>query len=202
MIPVMDINRLASPPSSGRVLVFKRSTAVESKRFNPFSDCSTAWALGFRCWPSLIAGLETSVLIDANGEIQIDWGSPGRVPLRPPVGMIAFRVWVHTHPDSKHIGAYRQKQPCNCGILSRALVLGAPGIKQSRNIGPENARPLAKKGHFNIGRRRVVAWDRWLEREVTPIEVVVTSNVRSPRDDEEKLKAHLAILRGQSKLKS
>ena len=25
---------------------------------------------------SLIAGLETSVLIDANGEIQIDWGSP------------------------------------------------------------------------------------------------------------------------------
>ena len=27
----------------------------------------------------------------------------------------------------------------------------------------------------------------------------MTSNVRSPRDDEEKLKAHLAILRGQSK---
>lgn len=27
----------------------------------------------------------------------------------------------------------------------------------------------------------------------------MTSNVRSPRDDEEKLKAYLAILRGQSK---
>ncbi|MBJ14583.1 MAG: hypothetical protein CMB70_04360 [Euryarchaeota archaeon] len=27
----------------------------------------------------------------------------------------------------------------------------------------------------------------------------MTSNVRSPRDDEEKIKAHLAILRGQSK---
>lgn len=27
----------------------------------------------------------------------------------------------------------------------------------------------------------------------------MTSNVRSPRDDEEKLKAHIAILRGQSK---
>ena len=27
----------------------------------------------------------------------------------------------------------------------------------------------------------------------------MTSNVRSPRDDEEKLKVHLAILRGQSK---
>ena len=27
----------------------------------------------------------------------------------------------------------------------------------------------------------------------------MTSNVRSPRDDEEKFKAHLAILRGQSK---
>tara|TARA_B100001287_G_scaffold247062_1_gene225433 strand:- start:71 stop:313 length:243 start_codon:yes stop_codon:yes gene_type:complete len=27
----------------------------------------------------------------------------------------------------------------------------------------------------------------------------LTSNVRSPRDDEEKIKAHLAILRGQSK---
>ena len=27
----------------------------------------------------------------------------------------------------------------------------------------------------------------------------MTSNVRSPKDDEEKMKAHLAILRGQSK---
>lgn len=27
----------------------------------------------------------------------------------------------------------------------------------------------------------------------------MTSNVRSPRDDEEELKAHIAILRGQSK---
>jgi hypothetical protein len=27
----------------------------------------------------------------------------------------------------------------------------------------------------------------------------LTSNVRSPKDDEEKMKAHLAILRGQSK---
>jgi len=27
----------------------------------------------------------------------------------------------------------------------------------------------------------------------------LTSNVRSPRDDEEELKAHIAILRGQSK---
>ena len=27
----------------------------------------------------------------------------------------------------------------------------------------------------------------------------MTSNVRSPRDDEEKLKVHIAILRGQSK---
>ena len=35
---------------------------------------------------SAVAGLETSVLIDAEGSVFIDWGSPGLVPLRAHVG--------------------------------------------------------------------------------------------------------------------
>ena len=46
---------------------------------------------------SLLAGLETSVLIDANDVVSVDWGSPGRVALAPPVGCVApFKVWTHT----------------------------------------------------------------------------------------------------------
>ena len=34
---------------------------------------------------SRLAGLETSVLIDAEDNVSVDWGSPGRVALAPPV---------------------------------------------------------------------------------------------------------------------
>ena len=48
---------------------------------------------------SRLAGLETSVLIDAEDNVSVDWGSPGRVALSPPVGCAApFKVWTHTHP--------------------------------------------------------------------------------------------------------
>ena len=48
---------------------------------------------------SVMAGLETSVLIDADDRVFIDWGTAGQVTLQPPVGgRLPFKLWVHTHP--------------------------------------------------------------------------------------------------------
>jgi hypothetical protein len=126
---------------------------------------------------SLIAGLETSVLIDANGAIQIDWGSPGRVPLRPPVGMMApFRLWVHTHPG---FHAYWSSTDRNSlavaqGILDRALVLGAPGVKESRNIGEEGStKRIGMIGPLSSWTdQEIVSWDHWLDSD-SQIEIKV-----------------------------
>ena len=49
---------------------------------------------------SVMAGLETSVLIDADEKIFIDWGTAGQVTLQPPVGgRIPFKLWAvsYTH---------------------------------------------------------------------------------------------------------
>lgn len=85
---------------------------------------------------SRLAGLETSVLIDAEDNVSVDWGSPGRVALAPPVGCAApFKVWTHTHPgfEAYWSGTDTNSLAIASGIVSKALVLGAPGIKQSRN---------------------------------------------------------------------
>ena len=85
---------------------------------------------------SRLAGLETSVLIDAEDNVSVDWGSPGRVALSPPVGCAApFKVWTHTHPgfDAYWSGTDTNSLAIASGIVSKALVLGAPGIKQSLN---------------------------------------------------------------------
>ena len=85
---------------------------------------------------SLLAGLETSVLIDAEDNVSIDWGSPGRVALAPPVGCAApFKVWTHTHPgfDAYWSGTDTNSLANGSSIVSRALVLGAPGMKQAVN---------------------------------------------------------------------
>lgn len=85
---------------------------------------------------SYLAGLETSVLIDAEDSVSIDWGSPGRVALSPPIGCAApFKVWTHTHPgfDAYWSGTDTNSLANGASIVSRALVLGAPGIKQALN---------------------------------------------------------------------
>lgn len=127
---------------------------------------------------SLIAGLETSVLIDANGEIQIDWGSPGRVPLRPPVGMMApFRLWVHTHPGfhSYWSSTDRNSLAIAQGILDRALVLGAPGVKESRNMVEEDStKRLGVVGPLSSwSDQDIVSWDHWLDQN-SKIKIEVT----------------------------
>jgi len=93
------------------------------------------------CWNAVYAlsaasGLETSVLIDAEGTVFIDWGSPGLVPVRMHVGALApFRVWTHTHP---RFGAYwsstdRESLGIATGIVRTALVLGRDGVKRAQN---------------------------------------------------------------------
>ena len=85
---------------------------------------------------SVIAGLETSVLIDADEKIFIDWGTAGQVTLQPPVGgRIPFKLWVHTHP---RFASYWSSTDTNSlslgtGILESAMVLGQPGPKHSSN---------------------------------------------------------------------
>ncbi|MBT61420.1 MAG: hypothetical protein CMA63_07725 [Euryarchaeota archaeon] len=85
---------------------------------------------------SLLSGLETSVLIDANGIVSIDWGSPGRVALSPPIGCMApFKLWVHTHPGFAAYWSGTDTNSLSIGtsIVESALVLGSPGIKYSHN---------------------------------------------------------------------
>ena len=85
---------------------------------------------------SVMAGLETSVLIDADEKIFIDWGTAGQVTLQPPVGgRIPFKLWVHTHP---RFASYWSSTDTNSlslgtGILESAMVLGQPGPKHSSN---------------------------------------------------------------------
>jgi hypothetical protein len=85
---------------------------------------------------SVMAGLETSVLIDADDKVFIDWGTAGQVTLQPPVGgRLPFKLWVHTHP---RFAAYWSSTDTNSlalgtSILESAMVLGQPGPKHSSN---------------------------------------------------------------------
>ena len=180
MIPVMDIKSINITYEQWNSACFKaEARAVESEEVQSVQRRAAQhgrWDLVYNL--SLIAGLETSVLIDANGEIQIDWGSPGRVPLRPPVGMMApFRLWVHTHPGfhAYWSGTDKNSLAIAQGILSSALVLGAPGIKQSRNLGPDIGHSIGLEGPLQHWTEEdITPWDRWYaEHQEIPIEVMV-----------------------------
>jgi hypothetical protein len=114
---------------------------------------------------SYLAGLETSVLIDAEDNVSIDWGSPGRVALSPPVGCAApFKVWTHTHPgfDAYWSGTDTNSLANGSSIVARALVLGAPGMKQALNQSlstePISGQRIMKSGPLNL----------WSDEEITP----------------------------------
>lgn len=100
---------------------------------------------------SALAGLETSVLIDDEGTVFIDWGTSGLVPLGEHVGALApFRVWTHTHPrfeaywSSTDLGSLA----IGTGVVRTALVLGRNGIKRARNatFGEGGTEVLAESG--------------------------------------------------------
>ena len=111
---------------------------------------------------SKVAGLETSVLIDAEDRIQIDWGSPGLVPLKPFFGAKApFSIWVHTHPS---MSAYwsitdRRSLAHSTGILERAMVLGEEGFKIARNT-----LHVSNPADYRLGDNSQLAY--WTDEEV------------------------------------
>lgn len=127
---------------------------------------------------SHLAGLETSVLIDAEDQVSVDWGSPGRVALSPPVGCAApFKVWTHTHPgfEAYWSGTDTNSLAIASGIVSKALVLGAPGIKQSFNqslsgVDNETERLLAHGPLSNWTEEPVTPWASFYEK-ITAVSV-------------------------------
>ena len=120
---------------------------------------------------SLLAGLETSVLIDSEDNISIDWGDPGRVLLKAPHGFMApFKLWVHTHPGFPAYWSSTDTNSLALGstIIETALVLGAPGIKKSRNsefcVLEENNKKISQFGPLNQWTdEEIIGWKQWYQ---------------------------------------
>ena len=130
---------------------------------------------------SLLAGLETSVLIDADDVVFIDWGTSGRVPLKPPIGSrMPFKTWVHTHPG---FNAYWSATDTNSlaigsGILRQAIVLGSPGLKIATNLafnqGHDAPNTINTSGPLSSwSDETVTSWDEWYQQIKDFSEVIV-----------------------------
>ena len=117
---------------------------------------------------SVMAGLETSVLIDAENKIFIDWGTAGQVTLQPPVGgRSPFKLWVHTHPRFASYWSSTDKTSLSLGtlILESAMVLGQPGPKHSSNrslIEVNESTFIGEDGPLNQWSEEApVPWSEW-----------------------------------------
>ena len=117
---------------------------------------------------SVMAGLETSVLIDADDQVYLDWGTAGQVRLQPPVGArIPFKLWVHTHPrfDAYWSGTDTGSLSLGAAILEKAIVLGQPGPKHSANqslVDIQQAEYLADEGPLSQWTDEApVPWSQW-----------------------------------------
>lgn len=74
---------------------------------------------------------EVSILVDANDNYWVDWGTIGRVKLSPPTGsVLPFKLWVHTHPSNTAFWSITDRNSLDMakGILEAALVLGENGL--------------------------------------------------------------------------
>ncbi len=129
---------------------------------------------------SYLAGLETSVLIDAEGVISIDWGTSGQVQLAPPVGCIApFKLWVHTHPGfaAYWSGTDTRSLSIGLGIVEKAMVLGAPGVKCAHNatmlpVSSSSLRISATGPLSEWSEEEVIQWEDWYANHFNSEEVV------------------------------
>ena len=117
---------------------------------------------------SVLACLETSVLIDAQDRIFLDWGTAGEVTLQPPVGAQApFKLWVHTHPRFASYWSATDTHSLALGatVVERAMVLGQPGPKAARNarfVEVEEGPRLAQHGPLGEWTEETpVPWDDW-----------------------------------------
>ena len=128
---------------------------------------------------SVMAALETSVLIDADDKVFIDWGTAGQVTLQPPVGgRFPFKLWVHTHP---RFASYWSSTDTNslslgAGILESAMVLGQPGPKHSSNrslIEAEEDAMLSDRGPLSQWTdEEPVPWTEWYGLNNINVEVM------------------------------
>ena len=119
---------------------------------------------------SVLARFETSVLIDAEGQVFLDWGTSGQVTLQPPIGAKApFRLWVHTHPGfaAYWSGTDTHSLALGTGIVEKAMVLGEPGPKTSTNANfgdCSTAERLSSQGPLaKWSEEPPLAWDKWYE---------------------------------------
>ena len=99
---------------------------------------------------SVLAGLETSVLIDADDKVFIDWGTAGQVTLQPPVGgRLPFKLWVHTHPQ---FAAYWSGTDVNSLSLGARILESAMVPRPTRT--QTQQQPLAGGGQHHSHARR------------------------------------------------
>lgn len=127
---------------------------------------------------SILARYETSVLVDADGCVFLDWGTAGQVTLQPPIGAKApFRLWVHTHPG---FAAYWSSTDTHslalgAGFVERAMVLGEPGPKSTANrrfIHSDETLWLSEQGPLaQWSEEPVVYWDEWYRENGIALEV-------------------------------
>jgi hypothetical protein len=128
---------------------------------------------------SVLAGLETSVLIDAENVISIDWGTSGFVQLSPPVGCVApFKLWVHTHPgfSAYWSGTDTRSLSIGVGIVEKAMVLGSPGVKCAHNATmlplTEDTARIASNGPLNDwSDEEIISWEDWYGSNLNTEEV-------------------------------
>ena len=128
---------------------------------------------------SVLAGLETSVLIDAENVISIDWGTSGFVQLSPPVGCVApFKLWVHTHPgfSAYWSGTDTRSLSIGVGIVATAMVLGSPGVKCAHNATmlplTEDTARIASNGPLSDwSDEEIIPWGDWYESNLNTEEV-------------------------------
>jgi len=93
---------------------------------------------------SELAKLELGILVDNVGKYWIEWGGPGRVEHKPPIGAeLPFRLWLHTHPEGKAYWSIIDQKSLLLfsSIVKKAIVLGNDGYleaihteKDSKNI--------------------------------------------------------------------
>ncbi|MDP6639798.1 MAG: hypothetical protein QGH90_08125 [Candidatus Poseidoniaceae archaeon] len=122
---------------------------------------------------STLAGRELSVVFDADDAVHVDWGSPGQVPLHPPLGStIPFRLWVHTHPHGHAYWSATDRNSLANGtlILAKAQVLGDNGILTSTRMDESaDCGRLATMGPLaRWSDEEVVLWSEWSAGKIVP----------------------------------
>ena len=102
---------------------------------------------------------EVSILVDANDNYWVDWGTIGSVKLSPPTGsVLPFKLWVHTHPSNTAYWSITDRNSLDMakGILEEALVLGENGLLST------TLQPITSSTVDNVNSNL-----QWTEEEVT-----------------------------------